>query len=180
VSHLDISQLVDYWARELSPDQETAVEDHAFACDDCGRKLAAFGELADGVARVVARRGGIALMLTQSLVDELSRAGVVMREYHAKLGDIIPCGIGAREDLLVSHLEVDLSKIEHATLMFSSGGQVFQRLDDVPIDRAANKIIFALSGDMARTLPTMKIVAQLYDRDRLVGEAIFDHTAFSV
>ena len=200
MSHVELSALADYWAGALSAEQETAVEEHAFACDDCSRRLNAIGQLADGIAQTIARRGGFEFIATASLIDQLERDGIVMRRYEARFGDQVPCTVGANDDLVVTIIKADLQPHERIGFrMFGAGGRLVIHQDDLPVDRATNALIYTLSGDLARSKqfedffregpppPGTKEVLRLTARffavepagERPLGEVIFMHTPFS-
>src|SRR5690349_1402558 len=45
---IDVTVLVDYWIAALEGSGEEAVEEHLFACDECGERLRELIALADG------------------------------------------------------------------------------------------------------------------------------------
>jgi hypothetical protein len=201
MSHVELNVLADYWASALTPEQEAAVEAHTFECDDCSRRLTAIGQLADGVAQTIARQGGFEFVGTASLIDQLERDGVIVRRYEAKLGDSVPCGVGARDDLVVTIIKADLAAYERVGFrLFASGDRLVTQGHDIPVDRATGSLIYTLSGDRARdkqfedyvrggpppppgtkeVLPlTAKFFAIEDDRERPLGEVVFMHTPFS-
>jgi hypothetical protein len=58
-----------------------------------------------------------------------------------------------------------------------------RRLDDAPIDRAAKQVIFAISGDAVRHMPTMdfrlQLVATEASGERVLGDYTLAHTAYT-
>src|SRR3569623_324498 len=88
-----LAALLDYWAGDASADADR-IEEHTFECRECSRRLDAVAELAQGVAREAAIRGGIALVRTQSIVERLAEDGLKMRHYWADPGDAVQCSIG--------------------------------------------------------------------------------------
>jgi hypothetical protein len=201
MSHTDFSVLVEYWARELAADTEAAVEEHAFECDACARRMSAVGQLAEGVLRTVARRGGVDIAATQSMIQQLERDGLVTRHYRAKLGDVVPCGVAAEDDLLVTTIEADLTGVERVSFSLLAGdGRVLRRVDDSPVDRASGQLVYTLAGDLARSVffedavrggpkppgivgEVLKIVGRLAavepTGERVLGEIELQHRTFS-
>jgi hypothetical protein len=201
MSHIDLTTLIDYWATALSAEGEAAVEEHAFECDDCSRRLNAIGQLAGGVAQAISRHGGMEIIATTSLVDELERDGVVIRRYEAKLGDRVLCTVGALDDLVVTFIKADLRPHERIGFrVVASGDRILTEDDDLPIDRATNSLVYTLSGDLARSeqfadyvrgaprpssgteevlLLTAKFFAIEPAGERPLGEVVFAHTRFS-
>jgi anti-sigma factor RsiW len=202
VSHTDFSQLVEYWAGDLAADAESAVEEHAFSCDACARRMTAVGRLAQGVLRTIARRGGFDIVATRSMVEQLERDGLVTRHYRAKLGDVVPCGVGALDDLLVTTIEADLTGVERVSVSLHAGdGRLLRRSDDAPIDRASGQLVYTLAGDAARsaafedavrggpkpvgvTSEVLTIVSRFSaiepTGERVLGEVVLQHRTFSV
>lgn len=152
MSHAELSQLVDYWAGDLPAASEVDVEEHLFACDDCARRMSAVGRLADGVLLTIGRRGGVNIVVTESLVEQLEREGLVVRHYRAALGDVVPCGVGAHDDLLVTTIDADLTGVERVTMSLHAGdGRRLRYVEDAPVDRASGKLVYTLSGELARS-----------------------------
>jgi hypothetical protein len=202
VSHADVSQLVDYWAGDLGADAEATVEEHAFACDACARRMTAVGRLADGVLRTIARRGGVDLVATTSMISQLERDGLVTRHYRAKLGERVPCGVSADDDLLVTTIEADLTGVERVSLSLHAGdGRRLMHVEDAPIDRATGQLVYTMAADVARspyfedavrggpkppgvTNEVLRIVARFASveptGERALGEVLLDHSTFSV
>jgi hypothetical protein len=202
VSHTEFSQLVDYWAGDLAGDVEAAVEEHAFACDACARRMTAVGQLADGVLRTIGRRGGFDVVATRSMIEQLERDGLVTRHYRAKLGELVPCSVGAGDDLLVTTIEADLTGVERVSYSLLSGdGRLLHRSEDAPIDRASGLLVYTMAADVARstffedavrggpkpagiTNEVLRIVARFASveptGERALGEVLLDHSTFSV
>jgi hypothetical protein len=202
MSHLELSQLVDDWAGELAADATSAVEEHAFACDACARRMTAVGQLAHGVLRTIARRGGFDIVATQSMISQLERDGLVTRHYRAKLGDVVPCGVGATDDLLVTTIDADLTAVDSVSISLRSGdGRLLRRRDDAPIDRASGQLVYTLAGDVARspgfedavrggpkpagvTGEVLRIIVTFSavepTGERVLGEVLLDHRTFTV
>src|SRR3569832_850091 len=106
-----LGALLDYWAGDASADAGR-IEGRAFECSECSRRLAAVAELAQGAARVAAIRGGIAMVLTQVIVDRLAEDGLKMRHYWVDPGDSVQCAIGTDDDLSISYLAAALRDVQ--------------------------------------------------------------------
>lgn len=201
MSHSSFADLVDYWAGDLPAGDEALVEEHAFECDACSRRMNSVGQLADGVLRTVGRRGGFAVTATQAMVEQLERDGLVTHHYRAKLGDVVACHVRAEDDLLVTTIEADLSSVERLryTLLGDSRQMLFQ-MDDVPVDRATGLLVFADPAELMRSTyfedairggprppgvvgEVLGIVLRLSSLEdggeRLLGEVVLRHRAFS-
>jgi hypothetical protein len=171
--------LVDYWARAVDGDGERRVEEHVFFCDDCAQRWRSMRELAESIGEVVRRRGGVQLILTPRIAAQLESSGLKLRTYRAAPGEVVPCGVGADDDLVVSWLSADFSGAERIDLISRSGGQTLRFFEDVPIDRDANRIGFTLSAEEMRSWPSMMIEIELRAGDRAVARYVFNHPAFS-
>lgn len=201
MSHTPFTELVDYWAGELPPGDEALVEEHAFACDACSRRMNTLGRLADGVMRTIGRRGGFQVVATQAMVEQLERDGLVTHHYRAKLGDVVACHVRAEDDVVVTTIEDDLTSVEHVryTLM-GAGRQVIFQQDDVPVDRATGLLVFSDPAEIMRSTyfedairggprpagvvgEVLEIVLQLSAvepaGERVLGEVVLRHRAFS-
>jgi hypothetical protein len=175
-----LAALLDYWAGDAGADADR-IEEHAFECSECSRRLAAVAELAQGIARVAAVRGGIAMVLTQALVDRLAADGVKMRHYRVDPGHSVQCSIGADDDLSITYLSADLRDVQRVNVVSFAHGQEWARIEDAPIDVATGRVIFSVGGDLARTFPaiTVRVELQACERDgstRLLGAYTFQHT----
>jgi len=175
-----LDALVDYWAGDLLAAEADSLEEHVFACDACGRRLAGVARLAHGVAQVASRRGGLQMVLTPALVDRLARDGLRMRHYRIAPGQSVACTVGPEDDLLVTVLAADLRGVGRVDLVMSMPGHEPVRLSDAPADFANGQVIVALSGDLARTFPAMTLQTRLVAVDaggeRALAEYTFDHT----
>jgi hypothetical protein len=179
---LSQASIVDYWAAALTEAEEAEVEEHVFSCDACAHRLEQNGELTQLVRKVVIRRGGMNISLTRALLDRLEADGLQMRHYRLAPGEQVACRVAADDDLVVTWLAADLAGIESVALTIRDGaGNPMPGVDDAPIDRAAKQVIYAISGDFARQLPTMTLRLQLVateaGRERVLGDYTLMHTA---
>lgn len=175
------AQAIDYWTGDLADDQAVAVEEHVFACDACARRVETVAELAAGVAAATRRRGGLEVPVTASLIARLEREGVRVRHYRLRPGEQVACTVGPDDDLLVSWLAIDPTGVERVDVtLCDAAGQPYQRVDDVPFDRATGEVGYANAGDTARTWPATtfraRTLAVSADGERVLGEYVFEHT----
>jgi hypothetical protein len=175
-------QVVDYWARALALDEEQRLEEHVFDCDDCAGRWQAMRSLVDGIVELT-KRASAQLALTPRIAARLETEALHLRIYRAAPGDVVACGVSAADELVVTWLSADFSGVERVDLISTSGGRTLRRYEDVPIDRANNRIGYALPAELVRTWPSMKIdlrvVAVESSGERTIASYIFDHTGFS-
>jgi anti-sigma factor RsiW len=176
---LAVESLVDYWAGALTEAEEAPLEEHLFACDACARRLRAVSALARGVADLARRRGGLRMGLTPSLAHRLASEGLRIREYRAAPGQSVPCAVGRHDDLVVTRFAADLRGVERVDLTITTGGQLLDRVSDLPIDRDTSSVILADAGETMRAWPAMTLVLRLVAveaaGERTVGEYTFEH-----
>jgi hypothetical protein len=178
-----IALLVDYWAGDATTADAERLEDHAFACDSCWRRLAAVASLARGVARVAAMRGGLAMVVTQAMIDRLAGDGLKMRHYRPSPGQTVHCTIGPDDDLSVTYLAADFQDVRRVDVVFYAGGKEWARIDDAPIDHTTGQVIYVVGGDLARTFPAITVRLELRalrgGDTSVLGEYTFEHTPFA-
>jgi hypothetical protein len=179
-----MATLVDYWAGEAPTADAEGVEEHAFVCETCSRRLAAIANLARGVARVAAIRGGVGMVVTEALLDRLTADGLRMRHYRVRPGETVQCTVGADDDLSVTYLSADLHEVQRVDVVLYAHGKEWARMDDAPIDHATGQVIYTVGGDLARTFPATTVRVELRAPDkggnaRVLGEYTFEHTPFA-
>ena len=179
-----MATLVDYWAGDALTADAEDVEEHTFACEMCSRRLAAIANLAQGVARVAAIRGGIGMVVTQALLDRLTADGLRMRHYRVRPGETVLCTVGPDDDLSVTYLSADLRDVQRVDVVLYAQGKEWARMDDAPIDRVTGQVIYTTGGNLARTFPAMTVRVELRapEKDgnaRVLGEYTFEHTPHS-
>ena len=84
-SPLTDDQLTEYWAHDLAPDGDAAVEAHLFTCATCAARLEELSALGSGVA-ALARQGRIAGIISRALLNQLQHDGVRVRYYSVSPG----------------------------------------------------------------------------------------------
>lgn len=173
--------LVDYWTGDATTADAERLEEHAFACETCGRRLATVANLARGVARVATIRGGIGMVVTQAIVDRLAADGLRMRHYRVSPGQTVHCTVGPDDDLSITYLSANLRDVQGVDVVLYAHGKEWARIDDAPIDRAKGQVIYTTGGDLARTFPAMTVRVELVARERagnarMLGEYTFEHT----
>ncbi len=178
-----LDRLVAYWLGDTtSVALDVELEEHQWACDDCTRRLAWLASLGDATRALVRRRGGLALPLTGALVDRLAADGVRLRHYRPARNQDVACAVALDDDLVASWLDADPADDERIDVeLRGPDGALWQRYEDIPVDRAVGKVVLAEAGDRIRLLPTITIdvvVTAVGPRGaRLVSRHAYHHTA---
>jgi hypothetical protein len=178
---IDAAILTDYWTGALPGPEENAVEEHLFACDECGARLREVISLADGV-RNLARQGSLMMVVTDAFLRRIAEQGLHVREYAPPAGGIVNCTVTAEDDFLIGRLPADLSGTKRVDLCFcDERGSERLRLADIPFDSRAGAVAFQQSITYAKAAPSEIIIARLVTMDdtgaeHLLGEYTFNHT----
>lgn len=177
---LPMEVLVDYWSGAATTEEAERLEEHVFECDACIGRLAGVARLAEGVARVARRRGGLRLALTETLVDRLAADGLRIRHYHLAPGGSVACTVAPDDDLVVAHVSGEFPEDRRLDVVVFEHGKEILRTLDVPVDRKAGTLVYAISGDLARTFPKVthpvKVFAVEGDSSQELFSYTFNHT----
>jgi anti-sigma factor RsiW len=179
-SPIEPALLADYWLAELPPGEESAVEEHLFACEDCSRSLQSIMALIEAI-RALARQGNLGMIVTREFLDRLAREGLRTREYRAHPGGTVHCTVTPHDDLLIGRLAADLSGIGRVDLaLCDPSGAERQRLRDIPFRAGPGEVMLNYPIGLARQLGpdvlVMKLVAVTPQGDRVLAEYTFNHT----
>jgi len=178
---IDPAVLADYWIAALSTSEEEAVEQHLLDCDPCGGRLREVIALAEGI-RKLAREGSLNMVVGETFLKRAAEHGLRVRQYAPPSGGGVECTVTAEDDILIGRLAADLSAAKRVDLcFFDEGGVEVTRLPDIPVNPAADGVLFQQSIIFAKAAPTHKLIARMVAIDdmggeRLLGEYTFNHT----
>jgi len=171
--------LLDWWAGDLPLADRRRVEEHFFACDACSTRAGVLAALAGGVRDLV-RRGRVPTVVPPGVVERLRREGRTLREYRVRAGESVHCTVAPHDDVLVARLEARVGPATRVDLLIRIDDGEEHRTADVPIDPAADEVVFVAPIDEIRALPAhvqhLRLVAVEAGGERLLGEYTFDHT----
>ena len=175
----DVGDLVDYWAGDVEGDRAERIEQRIFECADCGERLAHIEAMSRGISEVV-RSGRFHSVLTESLLNRLSRDGMRIRMYTLEHGAIIPCAVWADDDLVVSRLRADFTGVEQVTVALQlESGDELSRVPDIPIAPGQTELLDAVSADRLRQLPPTRLRLVLTGtragKEEVLGEYGLEH-----
>ena len=178
---LDAATLAEYWLGTLVAAEEESVEEHLFACEECGVRLDWVIALAEGL-RAVTREGSLLTVVSETFLKRAEEEGLRVRQYAPPAGGSVQCTVTAQDDLLVGRLAAKLSTAKRIDLSLCDPGGVEQfRLRDIPFEPAAGSVLWQQSITFAKAAPTSTMVAKLFEvgesgSENLLGEYTFCHT----
>ena len=178
---LDAATLAEYWLGTLVAAEEESVEEHLFACEECGVRLDWVIALAEGL-RAVTREGSLLTVVSETFLKRAEEEGLRVRQYAPAAGGSVQCTVTAQDDLLVGRLAAKLSTAKRIDLSLCDPGGVEQfRLLDIPFEPAADSVLWQQSITFAKAAPTSTMVAKLIEvgesgSENLLGEYTFCHT----
>lgn len=177
---IDPAALADYWLAELPPAEESALEEHLFACDDCSRSLQSVIALAEGI-RTLARQANLGMIVTREFLDRMAREGLRIRQYSPPAGGSVACTVTPQDDFLIGRLVADLSGFEKVDLAIcDSSGSERQRLRDIPFQAGLGEILLNYPIGLARqsgpNVLVIKLLAVTDQAERVLAEYTFNHT----
>ena len=177
---IDPAVLADYWLADLPPAEESALEEHIFACADCASALQSLVDLAEGI-RTLARQGNLGMIVTREFLDRLAGEGLRLREYAPPAGGSVQCTVTAQDDLLISRLAADLTGVDRVDLaLCDPSGAERLRMRDIPFRPGLGEIILNYPIDPAREMRpdvlVVKLLAVSSPGERVLAQYTFNHT----
>ncbi len=178
---LDAATLAEYWLGTLGATEEESLEEHLFACEECGTRLDWVIALAEEL-RAVTRDGSLMTVVSETFLKRAEEEGLRVRQYAPPAGGSVQCTVTAQDDLLVGRLAAKLGTARKIDLSLCDPGGVEQfRLRDIPFEPAASSVLWQQSITFAKAAPTSIMVARLIGVDEsgsesLLGEYTFCHT----
>jgi len=171
--------LLAWWAGELAPREEEALELHLLTCPECTRRGHELLAVSQGVRELV-RKGEVSTALLPVVVERLESDGLRIREYRLAPGGSVQCTVSPDDDVVLSRLAADLDGVSRLDLAIRIDDGPEQRLTDLPFDATTKELIFAPSADWLRGLPAhvqrVRLLAVEPEGERLLGEYAFHHT----
>ena len=173
------SDLVDYWVGDLDQGHTERVEAHLFECAECAQRLADIVMMAAAVTDAV-RGARVQSVISDAVLNKLSRDGVRIRTYAPEPGTFTPCAIWPEDDLVVSRLRGDFSGYDELTLVLKPDeGPELSRNVDIPLISGTREILTATSASRLRRLPSMRlrliVSGKRGDTEQVIGEYGLEH-----
>jgi len=172
--------LVEYWCGELDAEAEARIEEHFLGCVSCSARLEVLAALAQGV-RAAFAEGAVSAAISASLLDEMKRQGLRLREYQVAPGESVHCTIAASDDAVVSRLKAPLAGVARLDLVsMTEHGELRYRLEDIPFDPDAGEVIVCPAAAELKQRPAytdhFRLLAVGEDGERTLGDYTFIHT----
>ena len=174
-----VADLIDYWIGDLDEAGVERVETHLFECAECAQRLADIATMATAVVEAV-RGARIQSVISDAILNKLSRDGVRIRTYAPESGTFIPCAIWPEDDLIVSRLRGDFSGYDELTLVLKADdGPELSRSVDIPLISGTREILTATSASRLRQLPSMRLRMIVSGKrghtEQVIGEYGLEH-----
>ena len=177
---LTTGELADYWTPDLAESDRDRIESHVFACAACAARLADAERLRQRIGDIV-RAGAFQSVITDAVLNTLSRDGVRIRTYTVGPGESIQCTVWADDEIMVTRLRGDFAGVSAVSaVMRLENGVELDRAVDVPIRDGSTELLLAMSADQIRRGPDAPIHLIVTRGSNSVGgevlaEYVFDH-----
>ena len=177
---LTTGELADYWTPDVAEADLDRVESHVFACAACAARLADAERLRRRIGDIV-RAGAFHAVITDAVLNTLSRDGVRIRTYTVEPGESIQCAVWAEDEIMVTRLRGDFSGVSSVSaVMRLENGVELDRAVDVPIRDGSTELLLAMSADQIRRAPDAPIHLVVTRGSNSIGgealaEYVFDH-----
>jgi hypothetical protein len=176
---IGFAEIVDYWAGDLTAQEEERVEEHVFACAGCGEALATGEALARGIA-ALAREGRLHAVINDSILNRLAADGVRIRTYTLEGSGVVPCAVWADDDLVVTRIRADFSGVDAVTIVArQASGAEISRVADIAVRPGQREILNAVSASRLRQLPATRVsvtvTAGLGSDERTIAQYTLEH-----
>lgn len=162
--------LVAYWAHELPPDEEEALELHVFGCAECAAA-------SEGIAAITTTmRALLPPIVARERIAKLRESGVRVVENVLAPGDRKPVTFGDDVDILLHRLGgLDLANAERVDVFISDDdtGAIIGAQPGAPFDRDAGEVLVACQRHFAAFPPNVRFDVAATSREGAVTHATY-------
>jgi anti-sigma factor RsiW len=151
-----LANLTDYAAGELPEAEAVAIEEHLFACGDCGARAAELVALVRAIGPAV-RSAEVGGFVTDAVLNRLAREGVRVRSYALSPGAVVPCAVWDDDELMALRLRADFGGAGELTLSQRVAGTEVSRATGHVAVGSQGEIIYALPAAWVRRLPVVEV-----------------------
>lgn len=178
--HMDLGTLADYWIGDVPAAEESELEEHLFACEQCSLRLEKAAILAEGI-RTLTRQGFVHAVVNTDLLKRAASEGLRIREYRVPPGGSVSCTIADEDDLMVARISGDLSGVRRADVaVLREDGTEEYRFRDIPLVAGQDEVITLERTDWLRSLGVsthrLRLIAIEEAGERIIGDYTFNHT----
>jgi anti-sigma factor RsiW len=138
--------LVAYWAADLDPDGQDALEAHLMACPACSAESERVAAITEPLRRALPP------LLAPEQLAQLRHKGLRIRENPIAPGEVSRPRIGTDVDLFLHRLGgLELARAQRVSFEMRAEGtdRVMIAIDDAPFDRAGNAVLLACHAHYA-------------------------------
>lgn len=151
-----LADLTDYAAGELPAAEAAAIEDHLFACADCGARATRFEALLQAI-RPAVRSAEVGGFVTDAVLNQLSRDGIRVRTFALSPGDVVACAVWDEDELMALRLRGDFGGSSEVTLSQRVAGAEVSRTSGQVAASSHGEIIYVVSAGWIRQLPVVEV-----------------------
>jgi hypothetical protein len=177
---LTFAELAEYWATDAAPSDVERIEAHVFECAECAARLADTDRLRRLLGDAV-RSGAFQAVITDDVLNKLSRDGVRVRSFTVEPGEAVQCAVWADDDVLVTRLRGDFAGVGSVSAVLRlDTGEEMDRVVDAPVREGSHELLIALSAENIRRAPAVPIRLTVTAGPNpanadVLAEYIFDH-----
>ena len=153
---IPLADLIDYAAGELPEAQAAAIEEHLFACAECGRRAGECDALVRGIRSAV-HAADVGGFVTDAVLNRLAREGVRVRTYTLSPGAVVPCAVWDDDEIMALRLRGDFGGASEFTLSERAAGSEVIRATVKVAPGPNGELIHAVPAAWIRRLPTAPV-----------------------
>lgn len=180
-THLSGARLLDYYLGEPLPPEVHGLEEHLFACAECGDALDAVHRSASAVVAMV-RAGELSASGTTALLNRMSRDRLNVRHYTMLPGETVACTVALDDDFMAGRFVLPEGTFERIDMrVLDAGLNELMRIDDIVVDaRYRHAILFIPARPVheeASGITHYALVVPAQSGDREIARYSMDHAA---
>ena len=150
---ITIEHFADYTAGELTEAEAAKLQEHLFACAECGDRAAEFEALIRAIPSAV-RSADVTGFVTDDVLNRLAREGVHVRTFVLTPGAVVPCAVWEDDEVMVLRLRGDLGGASEVTMSQRVGGDEVLRASGHVAAGARDEVIYTLSAAWFVSFPS--------------------------
>ena len=173
-----LADLTDYAAGELTESEAAAIEEHLFACAECGARAAEYDALVRAIGSAV-RSAEVGGFVTDAVLNRLARDGVRVRTFSLSPGAVVPCAVWEGDELMALRLSGDFRGASDITISQRVAGKEVMRATGEIAAASRREVIHIVPAAWLRDLPVVDVevllTAQENGEERTIGSYTLAH-----